>query len=109
MYKIFISGPYTHGDVAKNVKIAMDVANVLLDHGFAPYCPHLTHFLHMNNHQPYEKWLELDNEYLIICDAVYRIPGISNGADKEIRLAESINIPVFNSLEVLYARFLESK
>ncbi|HBR55367.1 MAG TPA: hypothetical protein DEA82_14745 [Flavobacteriaceae bacterium] len=105
MKKIFIAGPYTIGDVAMNVKKAMDLSNDLMELGFAPYCPHLTHFLHMNHHQPYEKWLELDKEYLKVCDALIRIKGESKGADGEVNLAQQIKIPVFTDLETLVAFF----
>lgn len=105
MKKIFISGPYTNGDVAVNVKKAMDISNELINRGFAPYCPHLTHFLHLNNPQPYEKWLELDIQYLKICDALYRFKGKSNGADKEVQFAINNGIPVFSSLKELYTHF----
>lgn len=101
MKKIFIAGPYTKGDVAINVKRAMDVADKLINLGHAPYCPHLTHFLHMNKAQPYEKWLILDSEYLKICDILIRLDGESNGADKEVQLAEKLNIPVFYNMEDL--------
>lgn len=101
MYKVFISGPYSQGDIAINVKTAMDIAYKLMKKGYAPYCPHLTHFLHMNHPQPYEKWLELDKEYLILCDAVYRFPGESDGADKEVELATEKGIPVFYTIEEL--------
>ena len=101
MKKIFISGPYTNGDVAQNVKAAMDVSNELMNRGFAPYCPHLTHFLHMNHWQPYEKWLQLDCEYLVVCDALLRLDGQSIGADKEVILANEKGIPVFYSLDEL--------
>lgn len=109
MYKIFISGPYTNGDIAINVKNAMDISNELMGRGYAPYCPHLTHFLHMNNPQPYEKWLELDCEYLLICDAVYRIAGESNGADNEVSFANKKGIPVYFSLDELYVNFPTTK
>lgn len=101
MKKIFVSGPYTKGDVAINVKKAIDVTNELIDIGFAPFCPHLTHFLHMSKPQDYNKWLEIDNEFLKVCDAVLRIPGDSNGADLEVKLALELNIPVFSSIEEL--------
>ena len=105
MYKIFISGPYTKGDVALNVKRAMDLANELINLGFAPYCPHLTHFLHMNNSQPYEKWLQLDCEYLVLCDGLIRIQGESLGSDKEVQLAKKKGIPVFFSLNEIVNYF----
>ncbi len=94
MKRIFVSGPYTLGDVAQNVKNSMDVSNDLISLGFAPFCPHLTHFLHMNKFQPYEKWLEIDLAFLRVCDALIRIPGESNGADKEVEFAKKLNIPI---------------
>lgn len=101
MKKVFISGPYSKGDVAQNVKIAMDMANELINHGFAPYCPHLTHFLHMNSWQPYEKWLEIDCEFLVLCDAVIRLAGESSGADNEVELAKRTDIPIFYNIDEL--------
>lgn len=101
MKRIFVSGPYTKGDVAINVKNAIDTSNTLIDMGFAPFCPHLTHFLHMHKAQEYEKWLEIDVAFLKICDAVLRIPGESNGADLEIKSALELNIPVFYNIHDL--------
>lgn len=101
MKKIFVSGPYTKGDVAINVKNAIDVSNKLIDIGFAPFCPHLTHFLHMHKPQAYEKWLEIDAVFLKTCDAVLRIPGESNGADLEVKLALELSIPVFYKIDDL--------
>lgn len=99
MKRIYIAGPYSKGDVAQNVKRAMDAANDIIELGYAPYCPHLTHFLHMNHAQPYEKWLELDNEFIPWCHAILRLPGESTGADKEVELAISLNIPVFTKIQ----------
>lgn len=105
MIKVFISGPYTLGDTAINVKKAMNLCNDLMELGFAPYCPHLTHFLHINNPQPYEKWLELDIEYLKICDALIRISGKSSGADKEEDFAKNNKIPIFYNVSDLIKHF----
>lgn len=105
MIKIFVSGPYTKGDVAQNVKLSMDLSNELINKGFAPYCPHLTHFLHMNNFQPYEKWLQLDIEYLKCCDGLLRFSGESSGADKEVDFARSEKIPIFFSIEEIVAYY----
>jgi hypothetical protein len=99
MKRIYIAGPYTKGDVAVNVKKAMDIANELINLGYAPYCPHLSHYLHINNAQPYQIWLDLDNEFVKVCDVLLRIPGDSSGADKEVELAKSLKIPVVYSIE----------
>ncbi|WP_431293408.1 DUF4406 domain-containing protein [Pedobacter sp. P26] len=109
MKRIFISGPYTKGDVAQNVKNSMDSADALINAGFAPYCPHLTHFLHMNAYQEYETWLKLDLAYLEICNGLLRLPGESNGADKEVEFAVRNGIPVFHSHEELISYFKKEK
>ena len=105
MKKIYIAGPYTKGDVAVNVRNALSAANYLADKGFAPYVPHLTHFWHTVFPRPYEFWLELDNQYLLCCDAVLRLPGESSGADKEVSLALGSGIPVFYGFDDLLHRY----
>jgi hypothetical protein len=96
--RVYIAGPYTKGDVAINVRTAMEAGILLLEAGHAPFVPHLTHFLHMHKPQPYETWTRLDNAYLPYCEALIRLPGESGGADAEVALAHKFHIPVFNGL-----------
>ncbi len=105
MKKIFISGPYTLGDVAVNVKNSMDAGNELIELGYAPFCPHLTHYLHINNPQPYKTWLKIDMSYLEVCDGILRLPGTSKGADEEVKRAKALKIPVFNSIKAIKKHF----
>ena len=107
--KIYVAGPYTHGDVAVNVRNAIAAANDLADLGFASYVPHFTHFWHMLHPRPYEFWLELDNQFLPHCDGLLRLPGQSRGADKEVALAESLGLPVFHSVAAVDAHFPRSR
>lgn len=99
--RVYVAGPYTSGDVPVNVRNAYEAANRLADLGFAPFVPHATHFWHMLFPRPYKFWLELDNEFLPCCAAVLRLPGASQGADGEVKLAESLGIPVFHDVESL--------
>jgi hypothetical protein len=55
--------------------------------------------------RPYEFWLDLDNQFLPDCDAVLRIPGDSNGADKEVALAKTLGKPVFHRIDEVVAHF----
>lgn len=105
MKRIYIAGPYTNGDVANNVYNAISAADELLGLGFAPYVPHLTHFWHIMFSHKYDKWLELDNQYLVLCDGVLRLPGNSSGADSEVLLATEKNIPVFYDIDSLVNHF----
>lgn len=101
MKKIFISGPYTKGDVAVNVANHMRAFNTLLLHGYAPFNPLLFHFQHMVHPRLYDTWLSLDIEYLRICDAVLVLPGESKGSEIEIAEAKRCLIPVYYSLTKL--------
>lgn len=95
MKKIYIAGPYTKGDIGKNLNKVIKVADYLLKIGYIPYIPHLTHFWHIISPKPYETWLKYDNEFLKECDIVLRLEGESAGADKEVELAKKLKIPVF--------------
>jgi hypothetical protein len=103
--RVYVAGPYSSGDVAVNVREAYAAANRLADLGFAPFVPHATHFWHMLFPRPYEFWLELDNQFLPLCEAVLRLPGQSNGADKEVQLARKLDIPVFVEVDDLVRHF----
>lgn len=99
--KVYVAGPYSKGDVALNVRAAIDAANAVVELGHVPYIPHLTHFWHLVSPKPYEWWLEYDNVWLLECDVVLRIAGESTGADAEVKLAEERGIPVVYGLEEL--------
>ncbi len=95
MIRVYIASPYTIGDQARNVYNSIEIGNDLIGLGFNPYLPLLTHFQHMMFPQSYEKWLELDFEWLKQCDCVLRLPGESKGADLEEEYAIKNNIPIF--------------
>lgn len=107
--KIYVAGPYSRGDVTRNVRRAYEAANQLADLGFAPFVPHATHFWDLLFPRPYEFWLDLDNAFLPCCDAVLRLPGSSDGADKEVDLAKRLGIPVFNDIHSLASHFIEGE
>lgn len=108
--KVYISGPITNGGTALEsetedyVKQAIELAQELLDAGFAVHCPHLTWYWEkhvgtgINTH---ENWLSNDYPWVLASDAVLRMHGDSTGADKEVELATRAGIPVFTSVESL--------
>lgn len=102
--KVYIAGPYTKGDVAQNVARAMDAWNALWRLGYAPFCPHWSHFQHLHAALPYEDWLEFDLVWLPQCKFLLRLPGESSGADKEEEMAKSLGIPIFTSVEEVARR-----
>ncbi len=97
--KIYIAGPYTKGDVAENVAKAISAWYQLWQEGFSPFCPHLSHFLHIQKQLPYENWLSYNLEWLPSCDGILRLPGESAGADRETSEANKLGMPVFSTIE----------
>jgi len=96
---VYVAGPYTKGDVSRNVHNAIVTGNNLRALGFTPFIPHLTHFWHMILEHDIDYWYRYDLEWLGKCDALFRIPGESYGADKEVERAKELGIPVFTSFE----------
>ena len=101
MIRVYVAGPYTHGDVAANVHRAIEVGNNLSLLGYTPLVPHLSHLWHLIFPRTYEFWLEYDLQWLAVCDCLLRIPGKSTGADKEVKFAIARGIPVYYSIDEL--------
>jgi hypothetical protein len=100
--RVYIAGPYTKGDVAANVRAAVDAAEQVAKLGHFPYVPHLTHFWHLIHPHDWTFWMALDQEWLLQCDCVIRLPGESRGADDEVALAERHGIPVYYGLDEFF-------
>ena len=99
--KVYIASPYTIGDSALNVKRQMHAGNELMNEGFIPFIPLLSHFQHMMYPRNYEEWLNWDHEWVNTCDCLLRLDGESSGADKEVEWAKDAGMPVFYSLREL--------
>jgi len=86
--KVFISGPYTSGDVVINVRNAVLMAEKVIEKGHIPFVPHLNHLWHLiSPHEDIEFWYSFDLKWLRVCDILLRLPGKSIAADKEVRYA----------------------
>jgi len=103
--KVYVSGPFSHGDEAKNVEIAVDRGEELLQLGFIPYVPHLNEVWSKYHPHTWDEWLEFDKFWVSQCDALIRIPGISPGGDVEVNYAITLGIPVFYETEDLLNYF----
>lgn len=110
---VYVAGPLTNGMenidedyVEGNIKEAIRIATWLVEKGFVPYLPHLTWYWHQRHPEiSYETWLDMCEEFIRRCDALYRIDGVSRGADHEVEFARKNNIPVFT----VQAQLLEWK
>ena len=95
---VFISAPYTKGDVGENVNKAICAADALADAGLIPFVPHLTHLWHLIIPQDIDFWYKYDLAWLDKCDCLVRLNGESAGADNEVEYARKHGKPVFYSV-----------
>jgi hypothetical protein len=69
---VYIASPYTKGDVEENVRISIEAAQSLANHGFIPYAPLLCHFWDKQIPNPYDFWIDYNLEWLDKCDVLVR-------------------------------------
>ncbi len=100
---VYICGPLETGDnrIAKNINIAIGYADKVLEAGHVPFIPHLTYFWDIMSPKDRKVWLDYDNQILLRCDVVLRIPGKSIGAAGEVILAINKGISVVYSIKEL--------
>jgi len=101
MTKIYIAGPYSGGDVAQNVRIAILAAHRLSQAGCIPYVPHLSHFWHLLCPRDVEFWYEQGLQWVEACDVLLRLPGESVGADLEVQRARELGMTIYWSVEAI--------
>ena len=92
---IYISAPYSIGDVSMNIRRACLAGDELLRKGHIPFVPHLTHLWHLISPKTYEEWLSIDFELLSMCDALLRLDGESRGADLEVAEAKRLCMIIY--------------
>ena len=97
---VYLAGPISSGP-ERYLENAIEVANEVIDRGHNPYVPNLMYYLEAKKPREYETWMRLDEEWLLASDAVYRIPGESPGADREMQTAKEFGIMILKRLEDL--------
>lgn len=98
---VYIAGPYSGGDVEANVRAALLAGHTVMDLGAIPFVPHLCHYLHAVRERGYEEWMKFDFVWLERTDVLLRLPGVSPGADREVKRMEELGRPVFHTLDAL--------
>lgn len=98
---VYVAGPIsTGGDILGNTNRGISKGHEVWVAGFVPFIPHLSAFHEIViGTQPWEEWLLYDEQIILRCDALFRMPGASKGADREVAFAGRHGIPVFEDLE----------
>lgn len=99
--KVYIASAYTLGDKVANVNVQIHAADRLMNEGYMPFAPLLSHYHDMECPRDYESWMEYCFAWLEDCDYLVRLPGESSGADREDEYARKLGIPVYYSIEEL--------
>ncbi len=97
---VYVAGPYS-SDPEANTNRAIEAASQLIDWGYVPFVPHLSHFIDRQYSKPYSTWMRIDTTFQVWCDSLLRLPGTSPGADKEVEFAKKIGQKVYYDLEEL--------
>lgn len=100
MRRVYVAGAFS-GDIDTNCAAAIDCADLLVGLGFAPFVPHLYRAWDARHPRPYEEWMRLCFVEVERCDALYRMPGASPGADREVAHAMAHGVPVYHSIAAL--------
>ena len=98
MMLIYISGPYTTGDIDVNIQRARKVAIDLWEMGHSVICPHLnTYRFEVDCKATYEQYIKGDLEMISRVDALVMLPGWggSRGASVEWNHAKELGIPIY--------------
>jgi len=104
--RVYVAGPITGDgsgrDMKRNVDIAVRKGRDLIGQGYAPYVPHLDYYFPDRDEiDNWELWLRMDLAWVRVSDVVLRLPGVSRGADREVRAAHRWGIPVVTTDEEL--------
>jgi hypothetical protein len=91
---IYVAGPIS-SDPMGGARRAMEAGAELMAGGLVPFVPHLSILWEISHPRSYEEWMSWDFAWLSRCDALYRVPGKSSGADREVEFARELGIPVF--------------
>lgn len=102
--KVYVVGPYSaedEADVEHNVDAAIRMGEHIAEAGLVPFIPHLFHFWGRCYPHEYEFWMDQVMEWMLMCDVLIRLPGVSPGGDREEAVAKRMGMKVYYDLETL--------
>jgi hypothetical protein len=100
MIRVYVAGPFS-GNVTANVMAAIAQGDAIDALGFDAEVPHLFMQWDMLHHHDYEHWMKKCLSKLDTCQILFRMPGDSPGADREVAHAHVTGIPVVFSIPEL--------
>lgn len=99
---VYIAGPITKGCQFTNVASACEFWEEMRRLQIDAYCPHWSAVQQLHRPISHAEWLRYDIEAILPrCDAMFRLPGESKGADEEVAWANEHAMPVFTEISKL--------
>ncbi len=110
---VYLSGPISEGGTAptwkqrEHVHFATEFAFDLIRKQHSVICPHWSFLAEaaVRDHISHAEWIANDLPIIATCDALYRLPGDSAGADAEVLHALTCKIPVFRDVATMTSHF----
>jgi hypothetical protein len=100
---VYVAGPITKPVPMHNAHKACMLGSELIRDGLViPFIPQAGLLWDCVAPLEYEEWMEYDFGIIRNSDALFRMPGESPGADREVDFAEQLGIPVFYNMEAMY-------
>lgn len=98
--RVYCAGPITKPAHAPNVHEGLKKFFELQAAGFDVFLPHLSVYSEIFNPgaMSYEDWLAYDFNWIRGSHALFRMPGASSGAEREVAFAQGLGLPVFTDL-----------
>lgn len=104
---VYIAGPLrgqVGDDQLVNIRNACLAWDTLVSTALViAYCPHWNALQHLILPREFDGgggWWEQDVAMLRRCEAVWRLKGASDGADREVRFAHALGLPVFKHTQL---------
>jgi hypothetical protein len=104
---VYVASPYSLPDPVENTHHAIAAGERLDASGvITAYVPHMNLLWHIVYPHDVDFWYAYDVAFLARCDALYRLPGQSQGADDEVAYMNDGRKPVFYDEEgvILWAK-----
>ena len=91
---VFLAGPFTSNPM-HGTRAASLAGDVLYEAGYDVYVPHLSILDDLLSPHDADYWYARTLRMVEHCDLLLRLPGASEGADREVARARELGIPVF--------------
>ena len=84
-----------------NLRQALAAGDAIMNAGGYPFIPQALFFWAVVTERSWQEWMEYDKVWLLSCDALFRLPGESKGADQEVEWARQAGMAVYYDLDDL--------